>query len=89
MDVASLALARFLQLHTVGAEDVLPPILFIFLPPASAFSSEAASGIQTIDLLTVPQAKALRGTLALLLRSISSPDEATNYCALHANPRHR
>jgi len=62
---------------------VLPPILAAYLPPALSERRRALEQGAWLPLTQKPsEAAPVRGALALLLRSVASPDAARNYCSL-------
>lgn len=73
----------------MSADKVLPPILFACLPPFSRSRGAALSDGAALSIDQTTEAPALRGTLALLLRSISAKDPGLNYCSLAVNPSRR
>ena len=68
---------------TSPAGSVLPPILAAYLPPALSERRRALEQGAWLPPTQKPsEAAPLRGTLALLLRSVASPDPERNYCSL-------
>ena len=78
-----------IALDLVCAEKVLPPILFACLPPFSRRSEAALVQGAAVTLQQATEASALRGMLALLLRSIAATDSDLNYFSLASDPSHK
>lgn len=70
----------------VPAAKVLPPILFAFLPPFSRRRDAALSRGAAVTLHLASEASAVRGMLALLLRSVAATEADLNYMSLATHP---
>lgn len=66
------------------ATGAVPLLLAVLLPPAAPATVRRLAAGEPLPL-TQQEGEALRGTLALLLRSIACPDRGANYCAAAAS----
>ncbi|CAL8465528.1 g5064 [Coccomyxa elongata] len=89
-DFASVAASATKTLPaTLIQEKVLPPILFACLPPFSRRREAALSSGAPVRLHHATEASAVRGMLALLLRSVAATEADLNYVSLATDQTHR
>ena len=69
------------DLAILCAGRAIPLILFACMPPGNGARHAAEAHGAPLQICSATEAAPLRGLLALLLRSIASPERALNFCA--------
>lgn len=83
----SLSMARCWCLKAAGVGDVMPVVCFCVMPSLSHTFRRVVLKGEGLNAKQVGNPMAVRGALALMLRSLNSSNRAKNYLSLYADPK--